>query len=127
MRSHGASARGGSNGWTRHRCGSSRGATFESRPAPSCGSSCGLRNVGVRSNDDVRRTTTGPLLNGPLERRLRERGTRAGLMRVLVIDIGASHTKLAIAESDERAEIDSSQEMSPQFLFPRIRTATEHW
>ena len=48
-------------------------------------------------------------------------------MRVLVIDIGGSHTKLAIGESDERAEIESTEGMAPQSLFPRIHAATDHW
>src|SRR5262245_44000467 len=69
-----------------------------------------------------------PRLTGRLERHLPEKCRyREDSMRVLVIDIGGSHTKLAIGESDERAEIDSTEKMSPQTLFPRIQAATGHW
>jgi polyphosphate glucokinase len=48
-------------------------------------------------------------------------------MRVLVIDIGGSHTKLAIAESATRMQFDSTEEMSPHVLFPRILAETQGW
>jgi polyphosphate glucokinase len=49
------------------------------------------------------------------------------VVKVLVIDIGASHIKLAVAGSPEKAQFDSSPEMGPHDFFERLRHEIEGW
>ena len=48
-------------------------------------------------------------------------------MQVLVIDIGGSHIKLALAGRDERARFDSSPSLNPPELVRRIAGELETW
>jgi polyphosphate glucokinase len=48
-------------------------------------------------------------------------------MRVLVVDIGGSHVKLAIAGDDRRASIDSSEDMTPADLLDRVAATAGDW
>jgi polyphosphate glucokinase len=49
------------------------------------------------------------------------------LVRVLVIDIGGSHLKLALAGRSERARFDSSPDLTPTELVRRIVGELEEW
>jgi polyphosphate glucokinase len=48
-------------------------------------------------------------------------------MRVLVVDIGGSHVKLAIAGTDLRASVDSTPDMSPRDLLEAVTPAAREW
>jgi predicted NBD/HSP70 family sugar kinase len=48
-------------------------------------------------------------------------------MRVLVVDIGGSHIKAALADSHERARIDSSDGMGPHEMMQRLMPAIAGW
>jgi polyphosphate glucokinase len=48
-------------------------------------------------------------------------------MRVLVIDIGGTHTKLAVADTSARLQFDSPAKMDPQELVRRVHEHTEAW
>jgi polyphosphate glucokinase len=48
-------------------------------------------------------------------------------VQVLVIDIGGSHLKLALAGRDERARFDSSADLTPHELVRRIGSELEAW
>lgn len=48
-------------------------------------------------------------------------------MNVLVVDIGGSHVKLALAHGERRAQFDSSPQMTARDLIERIRDETEGW
>jgi polyphosphate glucokinase len=48
-------------------------------------------------------------------------------VNVLVVDIGGSHIKAGLAETDARVQFDSSPELGPQQLFARVRRETNGW
>jgi len=48
-------------------------------------------------------------------------------VQVLVIDIGGSHIKLALAGRHERTQFDSSSELTPAVLVSRIAGELEEW
>jgi polyphosphate glucokinase len=48
-------------------------------------------------------------------------------MRVLVVDIGGSHVKTAVAESAWRATVDSSVDMTPQAMLDRLEPSIGDW
>jgi polyphosphate glucokinase len=48
-------------------------------------------------------------------------------MRVLVVDVGGSHVKVAVADSALRATIDSSDDMTPQGLIDRLTPSIGDW
>lgn len=48
-------------------------------------------------------------------------------MRVLVVDIGGSHLKTALAESELRAAVDSSDDLTPQGMLDRIKPSIGDW
>lgn len=48
-------------------------------------------------------------------------------MRVLVVDVGGSHIKVAVAESELRATIDSSDEMTPHALLDQLEPCIAGW
>lgn len=48
-------------------------------------------------------------------------------MNVLVVDVGGSHVKVALAGSDLRAQFDSGPELSPEAMMGQVREATAGW
>ena len=48
-------------------------------------------------------------------------------MRVLVIDIGGSHIKAALAGSDSRARVESTDDMGPQDMLSLLQPALADW
>ena len=48
-------------------------------------------------------------------------------VQVLVIDIGGSHIKLALAGREERARFDSSPDLTPTGLVRKIAGELEEW
>lgn len=48
-------------------------------------------------------------------------------MKVLVLDIGGSHVKAALADSDARARIDSGADMGPREMMDRLKPALAGW
>jgi polyphosphate glucokinase len=48
-------------------------------------------------------------------------------VQVLVIDVGGSHVKLAVAGRDDRARFDSSPNLTPHELVRRIEVELETW
>jgi polyphosphate glucokinase len=48
-------------------------------------------------------------------------------VKVLVVDIGGSHIKLALAGTDERAQFDSSPDLTPHEVFNRIIDQARNW
>src|SRR5438067_5900472 len=48
-------------------------------------------------------------------------------MKILVIDVGGSHLKLMVSDSDERRKVDSGPDLVPKQLVKQVRELTQDW
>jgi predicted NBD/HSP70 family sugar kinase len=56
-----------------------------------------------------------------------ERLNAGHAMRVLVVDIGGTHTKLAVADTSAHLQFNSPAKMNPQELVRRVHEHTQAW